>query len=59
MFRNATNFNQDLGVWDVSSSANFIIIFNSTSMSVENLDAILEGQADINTADGEGRLQSG
>jgi hypothetical protein len=43
MFRNATNFNQDLGVWDVSSSANFIIIFKSTSVSVENLDAILEG----------------
>jgi Ca2+-binding RTX toxin-like protein len=58
IFNRAANFNQDLGDWNISNVANLGAAFQSSGMSVSNMDATIRGWADVNQADGEGSLQS-
>jgi surface protein len=43
MFRNTISFNQDLGNWNVSNVTNMEGVFDSSNLSIENYDAILNG----------------
>jgi hypothetical protein len=58
MFWAATAFNQDIGTWDISSLTNATDMFNSTSMTLNNMDGTLRGWAKLDTAAGESAIQS-
>ncbi len=59
MFRNATAFNQDIGQWNVASVTTATSFLTNSGMSTANVDKLLAGWSDIDTASGETALRSG
>jgi hypothetical protein len=53
-----TNIPIDIGNWDISSLTNATDMFNSTSMTLNNMDGTLRGWAKLDTAAGESAIQS-
>ncbi len=59
MFRNATAFDQDIGQWNIASLTTASNFLTNSGMSTDNVDKLLAGWSDVDTASGETALRSG